>query len=65
MGSVVVFQPVGFFEIMPLIMIQRAVPVPIQSLENIGCGLGKIGFELLPVYQVITIQIHIPEVSIK
>ena len=65
MGSVVFSHPVGFFELMPLVMIHLAVLIPIQCFENIGCGLGEIGFEFLPVHQIIAIRVHIPEMCIE
>jgi hypothetical protein len=61
---ILVFQSVGGFKLVPLVVVKGLALVQVNSLKDLGGCLGEIRLELLPVYLAILILIHVWEMSV-
>jgi len=59
----VILQPVCFFESVPFIVVYPTVAIQVYGFKDFWLGVGKIGFEFIPVHQIIPIGIHISEMG--
>ena len=64
MGLIFMLEIVGRLELMPFIVIYGAVLVQVQRKEYVGLRLGKVAFELGPIYHAVGIGIHIVKMCI-
>jgi len=58
------FQSVGFFELVPFIMVYISILIQINGVEYILICILKMGGKLVPVHMLIAVGIHIVEVSV-
>jgi len=55
----------GFFELMPFVMIDISIAIQIGRLECFRPGLREMGLEFRPADQLISVRIHVGKMCIE